>query len=214
VTNNSPTLHKVALDVLEDVTAFSGALVGTAVGRFTYNRVADRHGPTSRLAAGVAAGLVAAIAADSVLGALTRPLRSTPTALGRPAAATPAGSVDEVRPRIAAQVSAQAEHEAKIRWAWRDLLNGPVATDSLWHGYEDGTATYFLAPGLYLRYQPHHSDLGTKQSVGWMQEYTLESGEGTTVLAGPAHLLELLTQPAQADDQDDAAMPAYDEPPF
>ncbi|MFB7852814.1 hypothetical protein ACFC34_38175 [Streptomyces sp. NPDC056053] len=206
----SPALRRVALAILDDVTMVSGAIVGTAAGRFTYSRTPDRYGPVNRLAAGVAAGLVAAVITDSLLGMATRPVRCTHTQ-DRPATTTPAASVDEVRPRIAEQAALEAEHQAKTYWYWRSP-SAPGATDNLWHGYDDGTATYFLAPGLYLRYQPDHNTVGTKHSLGWQRTYTLESGQGTTPLTGPAHLLELLT----VDDQDEAPpmYAMYDEPPF
>lgn len=165
-----------------------GVVVGATVGRIAHARTTDRHGPTSRLVAGVAAGLAAAIVTDSVLNTATGTWRST---LNDAAPEAPAASYDQARPRIAAQAATDAARKAKSRWYWSDLRN-PAGSDALWHGYEDGTATYYLAPGQYLRYQPDHSDLGTKLSLGWTEQYTLETGDGTTVLTGPAHLLQLL----------------------
>ncbi|MGP4004627.1 hypothetical protein [Streptomyces sp. 8N706] len=48
-------------------------------------------------------------------------------------------------------------------------LGGPsnfLHNRDLWRGYEDGTATLFLAPGQWLRYQPAHEVLGTTRSLG------------------------------------------------
>jgi hypothetical protein len=112
--------------------------------------------------------------------------------------------VDQARTRVAAQAATDAMHKAKTDWYWSGVRT-PVPSDDLWHGYEDGTATYYLAPGLYLRFQPDHRELGTKQSVGWTQQYTLESSESTTVLTGPAHLLELLDSLQATADPDAAA---------
>jgi hypothetical protein len=199
---NSPGLHRfeggfvitsttvartIGENVLDSMSVIGGVVVGTTVGRLAHARTTDRNGPASRLAAGVAAGLVAAVITDSLLNTATSSWRSTLNG----SAPSPAATFDQARPRITAQAVADAAHKAKSRWYWSDWRN-PAASDALWHGYEDGTATYYLAPGLYLRYQPDHSDLGTKRSMGWTEQYSLETGEGTTVLTGPAHLLELL----------------------
>jgi hypothetical protein len=184
----SSTARTFGANLLDGMGVVGGVVVGATVGRIAHARTTDRHGPASRLAAGVAAGLAAAIVTDSVLNTATGTWRST---LNGTAPQAPASSYDQARPRIAAQAAADAAHKAKARWYWSDLRL-PAPSDALWHGYEDGTATYYLAPGLYLRYQPDHSDLGTKRSVGWTEQYSLETGEGTTLLTGPAHLLELL----------------------
>ncbi|MER6961797.1 hypothetical protein [Streptomyces sp. NPDC000618] len=163
-------------------------LGSVAVGRIAHTHTTDRRGPASRLAAGVAAGLAAAIVTDSVLNTATGTWRST---LNATAPEAPAASYDQARPRIAAQAATDAARTAKSHWYWADLCS-PEPHDALWHGYEDSTATYYLTPGQYLRYQPNHSDLGTTLSEGWTEQCTLENGDGTTVLTAPAHLLQLL----------------------
>ncbi|MDQ0904155.1 hypothetical protein QFZ22_000140 [Streptomyces canus] len=189
MTSSTTTVARtIGANVLDSVSVIGGVVVGTAVGRLAHARTTDRNGSASRLAAGVAAGLAAAVITDSLLNTATSSWRSV---LNGSASGAPAATFDQARPRIAAQAAADAAHKAKSRWYWSDLRS-PAASDALWHGYEDGTATYYLAPGLYLRYQPDHRDLGIKRSVGWTEQYSLETGEGTTVLTGPAHLLELL----------------------
>ncbi|MFY4721446.1 hypothetical protein [Streptomyces sp. LaBMicrA B280] len=178
------TGRTVSESVLDSITMVGGVVVGTAVGRYTHAHTTDHHGSTSRLVASVAAGLTAAIVTEGVLYHLT----GSPS---RAASEPLATAVGEVRPRVAAQTALDAAYKAKAHW-YRCGLYTPAPSDDLWHGYEDGTATCYLAPGLYLRYQPDHHDLGTKRSVGWRQQYTLETGEGTTILSGPAHLVELL----------------------
>jgi hypothetical protein len=188
VTSSTTVARTIGVNVLDSMSVIGGVVVGTTVGRLAHARTTDRNGPASRLAAGVAAGLAAAVITDSLLNTATSSWRST---LNGSAPHGPAATFDQARPRIAAQATADAAHKAKSRWYWSDLRN-PAPSDALRHGLEDGTATYYLAPGLYLRYQPDHGDLGTKRSVGWTEQYSLETGEGTTVLTGPAHLLELL----------------------
>ncbi|OIJ95424.1 hypothetical protein [Streptomyces colonosanans] len=198
--STSTTARTIGADVLDNLSIVGGVVAGTAVGRFAHARTTERHGPVSRLAAGVAAGLAAATITDSLLAAATGSWRRT---LRGTAPAAPATSLDQARLRVAAQAAADAAHKAKSRWHWRDLRN-PTPSDDLWHGYEDGTALYYLSPGLYLRYQPDHRDLGTKFSEGWTEQYTLETGQGTTVLTGPAQLLELLNS-LQEEAADSAA---------
>ncbi|MFM9681666.1 hypothetical protein [Streptomyces brasiliscabiei] len=189
MTSSTTTVARtIGANLIDSMSVIGGVVVGTTVGRLAHARTTDRKGPASRLAAGVAAGLAAAVITDSLLNTATSSWRST---LNGSSPQAPAATFDQARPRIAAQAAADAAHKAKSRWYWSDLRN-PAPSDALWHGYEDGTATYYLAPGLYLRYQPDHLDLGTKRSVGWTEQYSLETGEGTTVLTGPAHLLELL----------------------
>ncbi|MGW2050801.1 hypothetical protein ACWCPF_37355 [Streptomyces sp. NPDC001858] len=185
---STSTARTFGANLLDSMGVVGGVVVGATVGRIAHAHTTDRHGFASRLAAGVAAGLAAAIVTDSLLNTATGTWRST---LNGTAPQAPATSYDQARPRIAAQAATDAAHKAKSRWYWSDLRT-PAPSDALWHGYEDGTATYYLAPGLYLRYQPDHRNLGIKRSVGWTEQYSLETGEGTTVLTGPAHLLELL----------------------
>jgi hypothetical protein len=192
VTLSNSTTARIAADMLDSLNIVGGAVVGTTVGRLVHARTTDRYGSVSRLVAGVTAGVATAALTDSLLGSATtswrRTLRDTePTS-------TPAASPGQARPRVAAQAATDAERKAMAHWYWSDPRHR-VGSDDLWQGYEDGTATYYLAPGLYLRYQPDHDDLGTKHSVDWTAQYTLESGEGTTLLSGPAHLLELLDSP-------------------
>lgn len=191
----------ICANLIDSMSMIGGVVVGTTVGRLAHARTTDQNGPASRLAAGVAAGLAAAVITDSLLNTATSSWRST---LNGSTPQAPAATFEQARPRIAAQAAADAAHKAKSRWYWSDLRN-PDPSDALWHGYEDGTATCYLAPGLYLRYQPDDRDLGTKLSVGWTQQYSLETGEGTTVLTGPAHLLELLdsrhTMPVPAGER-------------
>ncbi|TGZ12368.1 hypothetical protein DV517_74630 [Streptomyces sp. S816] len=188
------TGRTIGASVLDSITMIGGAVVGTAVGRYTHAHTTDRHGSTSRLVASVTAGLTAAVVTEGLLYHLTE---SSSRAATEPLTTT----AGEARPRVAAQTAIDAAYKAKTHWYWRGLY-APAAGDDLWHGYEDGTATCYLAPGLYLRYQPDHHDLGTKRSVGWSQQYTLETGEGTTILFGPAHLVELLdSHQEQADRQ-------------
>ncbi|MCX4598314.1 hypothetical protein OG819_55240 [Streptomyces sp. NBC_01549] len=198
---SSSTARTFGANLLDGMGVIGGVVVGATVGRIAHARTTDRHGPASRLAVGVAAGLAAAIVTDSVLNTATGTWRST---LNGTVPEAPAASYDQARPRIAAQAATDAARKAKSRWYWSDLRN-PARHDALWHGYEDGTATYYLAPGQYLRYQPDHSDLGTTLSAGWTEQYTLETGDGTTVLTGPAHLLQLLdsrhTMPIPADER-------------
>ncbi|WP_331744624.1 hypothetical protein OG762_50440 (plasmid) [Streptomyces sp. NBC_01136] len=184
---SSSTARTSGANLLDSMSVVGGLVVGTTVGRIAHARTTDPHGPVSRIAAGVAAGLAAAVITDSVLNTATGSWRST---LNGTAHEVPAATYDQARHRIAAQVATDAAHKAKARWYWSDLRH--PARDALWHGYEDGTATYYLAPGQYLRYQPEHSDLGTTLSAGWTEQYTLETDNGTTVVTGPAHLLRLL----------------------
>ncbi|MFJ9634848.1 hypothetical protein ACIRU8_44880 [Streptomyces sp. NPDC101175] len=188
MTISTSSARTIAVDVLDNMSIVGGVVAGTAVGRFAHARTTERNGPTSRLAAGVAAGLVAAVITDTLLAAATGSWRRTLN--GTAPAAAPATSLDQARPRIAAQAAADAQFKARTHWHWNDA-HTPLQND-LWHGYEDGTAIHYLTPGLYLRYQPSHHELGTSRSVGWTQQYTLESGQGTTVVPGPARLLELL----------------------
>ncbi|MFM9812795.1 hypothetical protein ACKI16_30305 [Streptomyces scabiei] len=188
MTSSTTTVARtIGANLLDSMSVIGGVVVGTAVGRIAHASTTDRNGPASRLAAGVAAGLAAAVITDSLLNTATSSWRSTLNGIAH----SPATSFDQARPRIAAQAAADAAHKAKSRWYWSDWRN-PAPSDALWHGYEDGTATYYLAPGLYLRYQPDHGDLGIQRSAGWTEQYSLETGEGTIVLTGPAHLLELL----------------------
>jgi hypothetical protein len=199
VSPTASTARVIGANLIDSMSVIGGVVAGTVAGRFAHARTTGRHGPTSRLAAGVAAGLTVAAITDSLLGTATSSWRGT---LNRTAPEAPAATWDQARPRIAAQAATNAAQNSKYGWYSADPRN-PAQDGSSWRGYEDGTAICYLAPGLYLRYQPDHHELGTTRSVGWTQQYMLETGDGTTVSSGPAPLLQLLdslhTMPWPAD---------------
>ncbi|WP_327170183.1 hypothetical protein OG471_01010 [Streptomyces sp. NBC_01336] len=165
------------------------------MGAPAHQRTSDLHSPTARLSTATVVGLTAALLDDGLINGLVTPLRRKIDTQPRPSA----GSGD-VRAEVARSACNDATFKASFRWAVGDTgSKGCLKSRDLWHGYEDGTATYGLSPGTCLRFQPAHHEVGTKHSVGWT-EFTLESAEGTTAITGAAHLLEVLAVEGAGDD--------------
>ncbi|WP_331734046.1 hypothetical protein OG345_41085 (plasmid) [Streptomyces sp. NBC_01220] len=197
--------------LLDTLTSIGGIAAGTAAGRWAHQRTGDLHSPTARLSAATVVGLTAALLTDGLISGLATPLRRKIDTQPRPSAVS-----GDVRAEVARSACNDAAFTASFRWAVGDTgSKGYLKSRDLWRGYEDGTATYCLSPGTYLRFQPAHHEVGTKHSVGWTEQFTLESAEGTTAITGAAHLLEVLAVEEAGDesagqtiDAADRALPA------
>ncbi|WP_327713226.1 hypothetical protein OG912_38550 (plasmid) [Streptomyces sp. NBC_00464] len=191
------TMRTVGANTLIDtLTSIGGIAAGTAAGRWAHQRTSDLHSPTARLSAATVVGLTAALLADGLINGLVTPLRRKIDTPRRPSEVS-----GDVRAEVARSACNDAAFTASFRWTVGDTESkGYLKSRDLWRGYEDGTATYYLSPGTYLRFQPAHHELGTKHSVGWTNQFTLESAEGTTAITGAAHLLEMLSAEVAGDD--------------
>ncbi|WP_394426932.1 hypothetical protein [Streptomyces sp. SGAir0957] len=185
------TLRTLSLHLLDSTAALGGLAAGAGVGHWTHRRTSDDHSPASRLASGAAIGLATAVITDALLKAARAQRRHDRRGT------TPCSADTAMPKHIARSASSHAASSAVFHWALGGRQDqNPLSKPELWHGHEDGTATFYLAPGQYLRFQPDHYSVGIKRAVDWEQQYTLETGQGSTVVNGPAHLLELLSSRA------------------
>jgi hypothetical protein len=141
-------------------------------------------------------------------------IRRTRTTRRQASETAPAAPVAPRGVDLRAATIATAAHMAAAYTATRLDTHGvtPLSTPDAWQGYEDGTATAYLALGVWLRYQPDYDQIGTGRAaavIGYEDCYPRRVvrhawSEGLTVYysAGPdirhttplslAHLFDLV----------------------
>ncbi|RPK70677.1 MULTISPECIES: hypothetical protein [Streptomyces] len=128
-----------------------------------------------RIIAAGAVCVITAATAESLLGIVLRPVRrslwdSTRPVLAAKALPPVAATADECHTQIAAAAAVDAAHRAANMSHIVDhgqLLNHP----DRWHGYEDGDATFYLAPGVILHFS-------YRQDPYSRAEFTLLTSDG------------------------------------
>ncbi|MFJ2745357.1 hypothetical protein ACIO3O_37505 [Streptomyces sp. NPDC087440] len=182
------TLHLVALDVagavtegLDTVTAVIGGAAG-AWAAYTHTPAAWPVDGRLALAGGVA--VVAPVAVNSLADVFLTPMRrrvAKAHRTARPATDRRPGMpvrvpVPDTLAGAVAQVAAATGTDAAVRAAadaWNlDRSEGFLRNEDRWRGYEDGTASFFLAPGVWLVYRAVQGRFGRNS------EYVLLTGDG------------------------------------
>ncbi|MFE7614341.1 hypothetical protein [Streptomyces sp. NPDC057496] len=156
-------------------------VIGGAIGAWAaYTYYPDTWSGDWRLALTGAVAVVAAVAVNSLAGVILAPLRrllnkARGTQLqitARTAPAAPA-TLDEGLAQVAAATETHAAHRAAAA-AWRiDEGDTLLRDENRWRGYEDGDASFFLAPGVWLHYSNSQNGYGTRDRC-----FTLLTGDG------------------------------------
>ncbi|MFE9913043.1 hypothetical protein [Streptomyces clavifer] len=177
-----PTLPKRPLtgqfaDAALDTASLATSLtVGVATAYTAWDTLTPAHWfGDLRIIAAAAVCVITTATAESLLGIVLRPVRrslwdSTRPVLAVKALPPIAATADECRTQIADAAAVDAAHRAANMSHTIDhgqLLNHP----DRWHGYEDGDATFYLAPGVIL----HFAYRQTPYSRG---EFTLLTSDG------------------------------------
>ena len=180
------TRRQTASRLLDSATDIASFAAGWAAGTGA-DRVLPRTVP-GRLALVLGGALVGAIAADELMYVVTGPLRERlrVPALASADTKTGPGTLADACAVLAADNAADAACRAASRAYALDRSGGLVAQAQLWHGYSDGTAALFLAPGAVLFCR--HTD--------GLAEYELERADSPepvkiTSLAQLTHLLPI-----------------------
>ncbi|MYS40652.1 hypothetical protein GTY23_05215 [Streptomyces sp. SID5998] len=173
------TVADAATEGLDMVTVVIGGAIGAWAG-YTYSP--DTWSGDWRLAFAGGVAVVAAVAVNSLAELFLTPLRrlltkarstvQPTTTRRRTAPAAPATLSEGL-----AQVAAATENDAASRAAsdaWQlDQGDGFLRTEDRWRGYEDATASFFLAPSVWLHYRTEKNEYGRDAA-----RFTLLTGDG------------------------------------
>ncbi|MFG2220451.1 hypothetical protein ACGFN1_37585 [Streptomyces sp. NPDC048685] len=146
-----------ATEGLDMATVVIGGAIGAWAG---YTYYPDTWSGDWHLALTGAAAVIAAVAVNSMAGLILAPLRrllnKARAQLARTATRT-AVAVPATLGEGLAQVAAATEADAASRAssaAWRiDKGDNFLQDEARWNGYENGEATFFIAPGVQLHYR-------------------------------------------------------------
>ncbi|WP_326743386.1 hypothetical protein [Streptomyces sp. NBC_01768] len=166
-----------ATEGLDMATVVIGGAIGAWAG---YTYYPDTWSGDWRLAFTGAVAVIAAVAVNSMAGLFLAPLRrllnKARAQLARTATRT-APAVPATLGEGLAQVAAATENDAASRAAddaWGiDKGDGFLRTEDRWRGYEDATASFFLAPGVWLQYRTEKNQYDRSEA-----RFTLLTGDG------------------------------------
>ncbi|MFJ4329106.1 hypothetical protein ACIP3A_39185 [Streptomyces tricolor] len=174
------TAAEAATEGLDMITVVIGGAIGAWAG-YTYSP--DTWSGDWRLAFAGGIAVVAAVAVNSLAELFLNPLRrlltnarstTQPTTTTRTRTAPPAPATLS---EGLAQVAAATENDAASRAAsdaWKlDQGDGFLRDENRWRGYEDATASFFLAPGVWLHYRTEKNEYGRNAA-----RFTLLTGDG------------------------------------
>ncbi|MFK8851774.1 hypothetical protein [Streptomyces sp. Ac-502] len=181
-------------DTVTEGTSMVLTLLGGAIGAwagYTYS-------PGDwRLAFAGGVAVVAAVAVGGMADLVLAPLRqllnkarntTRPQVGGHTASGAPA-TLEEGLAQVAAATEADAATRAASA-AWHiDQSENFLRDEDRWRGYEDGEATYYLAPGIWLHYRSETHSYGTTEP-----RFTLLTGdsEQPVTVIGMAQIRQLL----------------------
>ncbi|MFF2927164.1 hypothetical protein ACFVTP_32970 [Streptomyces celluloflavus] len=171
---------EAATEGLEMTTVVIGGAIGAWAG---YTYYPDTWSGDWRLAAAGAAAVIAAVAFNSMADLFLVPLRrmlnkarsnqaQTATRTAPPAPPAPT-TLDEGLAQVAAATETDAATRAASA-AWRiDQGDNFLQNEDRWRGYEDGEASFFLAPGVWLHYRSEKNKYDHNEP-----HFTLLTGDG------------------------------------
>ncbi|MEW2527554.1 hypothetical protein [Streptomyces sp. NPDC047071] len=177
------TLAEAAAEGLDMASALAGGGLGAWAG---YTNSPESWSGDWRLAFAGGFAVVAAAAVNSLAELFLKPLRRL---LGRARSTTRSRGGGHTAPGAPAtldeglaQVVAGTEDDAAVRAAsaaWRvDQGENFLRDVDRWRGYEDGEASFYLAPGVWLHYRSEKDRYGNAEP-----RFTLLTGDGDQAVA-------------------------------
>ncbi|MFJ2847034.1 hypothetical protein ACIPD2_36150 [Streptomyces griseofuscus] len=207
------TVADAATEGLDMVTVVIGGAIGAWAG-YTYSP--DTWSGDWRLAAAGGIAVVAAVAVNSLAELFLTPLRRLLTkarSTAQPTTTTRTRTAPATLSDGLAQVVSATEDDAASRAAsaaWRlDKGDNFLRNEDRWRGYEDGEASFYLAPGVWLHHCTAKGKCGDTEP-----RYTLLTGDGDqpVVITSMEQIRQHLTAraaglpvsvPSKDDDRDD-----------
>ncbi|MFJ9412459.1 hypothetical protein [Streptomyces sp. NPDC101393] len=152
------TVAETATEAVDMSTMLIGGALGAWVG---YTCYPDTWSGDWRLAATGAIAVIAAVAISDVADLILTPVRRL---LAQARGAQPRVQAANTLEEGLEQVVDATENDAASRAAsdaWGiDQGDGFLRTEDRWRGYEDATASFFLAPGVWLHYCTEKNEYG------------------------------------------------------
>ncbi|MEV2255886.1 hypothetical protein AB0I94_35920 [Streptomyces sp. NPDC050147] len=175
------TANTVASSMIEGA-SMATALIGGAGGAYIgYELAPTDWSDGARIAFAGAVAVVGAVAIDGLAELVLAPMRrlmhksrSTASAnTGRTSAPAPADTLDQALAQVATATEDDAANRAASA-AWRiDQGDGFLRDVDRWRGYEDGEASFYLAPGVWLHYRSEKNKYGNTEP-----RFALLTGDG------------------------------------
>ncbi|WP_432020271.1 hypothetical protein [Streptomyces sp. 1222.5] len=165
-----------ATEGLDMVTVVIGGAIGAWAG-YTYSP--DTWSGDWRLALAGGVAVVAAVAVNSLAELFLTPLRrlltkarstARPTTPRRNTAPAPAATLDEALAQVVVATEEDAAHRAANAAFRIDDSDNFLRSEDRWRGYEDGEASFYLAPGVVLHHRADRDD--------YKHHFTLLTGDG------------------------------------
>ncbi|WP_331762294.1 hypothetical protein OG524_36580 (plasmid) [Streptomyces sp. NBC_01520] len=152
------TANTVANSMIEGA-SMATALIGGATGAYLgYELTPSAWTDGARIAFAGAVAIVGAVAIDGlaelVLAPMRRLMRShSPLRATHASAPDPADTLNEALIQVATATEADAAHRAAGAAFRIDQGQNFLRDEDRWRGYEDGEASYYLAPGVWLHHR-------------------------------------------------------------
>ncbi|MFD9289607.1 hypothetical protein ACFWBV_15215 [Streptomyces sp. NPDC060030] len=176
------TANTVANSMIEGA-SMASALIGGAAGAYLgYQLAPVAWSDGARIAFAGAVAVVGAVAIDGLAELVLAPMRRlmrtrSPLPSTRRSAPAPAATLDEALAQVVIATEEDAAHRAASAAFRIDDGDNFLRSEDRWRGYEDGEASFYLAPGVVL----HHRAEGGK--YGREHHFTLLTGDGEQPVA-------------------------------
>ncbi|MGY4966624.1 hypothetical protein [Streptomyces sp. 900105245] len=176
------TANSVAHTMIEGV-SMTSALIGGAAGAYLgYQLAPVAWSDDSRIAFAGAVAVVGALAIDGLAELVLAPLRRlmrtrSPLPSTRRSAPAPAATLDEALAQVTAATEVDAARRAAGDSFRIDDGDNFLRDEDRWRGYENGEASFYLAPGVVLH---HRAEVG---KYGRKNHFTLLTGDGEQPVA-------------------------------
>lgn len=175
------TATKVAQSVIEGASMASTLIGGVAGAYLGYRLSSAVWSDGARIAFAGAVAVIGAVAIDGlcelVLAPLRRLMRRSPASFSRASAPAPAATLDEALAQVTTATEADAASRAAGAAFRIDESDNFLRDENRWRGYEDGEASFYLAPGVVLHHQAETGKYGRKN------HFTLLTGNGDQPVA-------------------------------
>ncbi|GAA2264692.1 hypothetical protein GCM10010232_66050 [Streptomyces amakusaensis] len=138
-------------------------LTGGAIGAYLGHHLTPTWSHEPRILLAGATAVIGAITTDTLTELALAPLRRllrtrAPLSSTRPSAPVPAVTLDEALAQVVTATENDAAHRAATAAFRIDESAGFLQDENRWRGYEDGEASFYLAPGVVLH---HRGEQGT-----------------------------------------------------
>ncbi|MFF3177940.1 hypothetical protein ACFVQ0_35575 [Streptomyces sp. NPDC057900] len=177
------TATTIASSMIEGA-SMATALIGGAAGAYLgYQFAPAVWTDGTRIAFAGAVAVVGAVAIDGLAELVLAPMRRlmrtrSLLASTRGSGPAPAATLDEALAQVVTATEEDAAHRAASASFRIDDGDNFLRCEDRWRGYEDGEASFYLAPGVVLHHRTEKSTYGHREP-----RFTLLTGDGEQPVA-------------------------------